>query len=110
MKLTMTIGNTVFAVELQSDPTKVMIKKAIADQDYGLRLEQLRQNGAQGNTYNNCTFGHAFPIQIPVPMQQIRGTDEEAIQHVANQTGMEKEMIQRLWESLKQYWHDKNTS
>ena len=65
-----------------------------------------KQEPLQGNTYNNCAFGAPFPINVP--QQRFNGTAEGAVRHAVTQTGIPKELVQRAWESIRQYFEDKN--
>jgi hypothetical protein len=84
----------------------------------GITIETLRTPAEEarrakarkgGDVYTNCSFERPFPIGIPTPAApQIKGNDQEAIDRAHNLTGLDREIVERVWDEIKKYYQDKN--
>ena len=116
-KFTLTFGQTeaVKLKRLDNERAEYEARMSIVAKETVLKAEvQLAKIKAEyapqmaGDSYMNCSFGQPFRVDIPVPIQPIRGNDDQARSHAAQQLGIPEEMVQRVWDSIKQYYQDKN--
>ena len=62
-----------------------------------------------GDTYTNCSFERPFPIVMPAaPPPEIKGNRAEAIDRAHNLTGLDREIVERVWDEIQRYYKDKN--
>lgn len=98
MRLSITLGRTAYG---QGGLTVETLRTA--------QEEARRMKPRGGEVYNNCSFERPFPIGIPTPpAQEIKGNDQEAVDRAHNLTGLDREIVERVWDEIKKYYQDKN--
>ena len=70
---------------------------------------QARKPHRGGDTYTNCAFERPFVVELPVaPPPPVKGNREEAIDRAHNLTGLDREIVERVWDEIQKYYKDKN--
>ena len=106
MKLVLTVGNKIISLDAAASPERMKERqlKSQANFERTMRRGQLKA----GTVYNNCAFDVPFPIGIQTQGQQINGNQEEAYNYTIEQTGAAKEFVERILDTYRRYWKDRN--
>ncbi len=72
------------------------------------KREAAKEQG--GNiTYQNCVFGQPMIATIPTAQTEPTGTREGAIDYASAQTGIQRELAERLLDAIEQYYRDRSS-
>jgi hypothetical protein len=108
MKVKLEFYRLGIGLSVEHGPDEMLIRAKKMDYSEQRRLKKLIGKLEGGHVYWGCNFGNPYRVDVPVPIQPIRGTDEGAIERASTMTGIPKEMIERVWQAIKEYYTDLN--
>src|SRR3990167_2623882 len=108
MKLSIGFGKHAIVVELTRSSETFALQAKRLEFKQQRRILRSQTSKAQ-NSYTYCTFGSPYSVDVPTLIQPIQGTEAEAIERASNLTGQPRELIERIWNEIAQYYRDKNS-
>jgi hypothetical protein len=97
--------------ELNRSKESTQLKLLRIQHEQALRFKDMDplENKSEGANYHHCTFGLPFPITIQTASHnELKGSIDDALEYTKNLTGVDKEIITRVWETMQQYFIDRN--